>query len=145
MIQVHQIQFQLKRKKRIGRGGKRGNYSGRGIKGQKARAGRKIKPMIREMILRFPKLRGMGNIEKAKKQCFVVNLDKIDQVFNEGERVNIQSILSKKLIKVPKSLKSFEIKILGSGNLTKKLIFDRSLLFSEKAKNKIIQQGSLIQ
>jgi ribosomal protein L15 len=101
--------------------------------------------MIREMILRFPKLRGMGNIEKAKKQCFVVNLDKIDQVFNEGERVNIQSILSKKLIKVPKSLKSFEIKILGSGNLTKKLIFDRSLLFSEKAKNKIIQQGSLIQ
>ena len=39
-----------KSKKRIGRGGKRGTYSGRGIKGQKARAGHRIRPEIRDIL-----------------------------------------------------------------------------------------------
>src|SRR4030043_532865 len=48
----------LKKKKRVGRGGKRGTYSGKGIKGQKSRAGRKMVPVIRELIKKYPKLRG---------------------------------------------------------------------------------------
>lgn len=47
-----------KKRKRVGRGGKRGTYSGRGQKGQLSRAGRKLKPVIREIIKRYPKLRG---------------------------------------------------------------------------------------
>ncbi len=50
-----------KSKKRVGRGGKRGTYSGRGIKGQKSRAGRKMRPAIRDLIQRTPKLRGVGD------------------------------------------------------------------------------------
>ncbi|KPJ73361.1 50S ribosomal protein L15, partial [Parcubacteria bacterium DG_74_1] len=49
-MQLHEIKpiHKLKKSKRIGRGGKRGTYSGRGIKGQKSRAGRRFKPVIRE-------------------------------------------------------------------------------------------------
>lgn len=59
-MQLHELKPIHKRKKpkRIGRGGKRGTYSGRGVKGQKARAGRKLKPIIREIIKRYPKIRG---------------------------------------------------------------------------------------
>jgi len=59
-MQLHQLRpkHKLKKKKRIGRGGKRGTYSGKGIKGQKSRAGRKFAPVIRELIKRYPKLRG---------------------------------------------------------------------------------------
>ena len=44
--------------KRIARGGKRGRTSGRGQKGQKSRSGRKIRPAIRDLVQRTPKLRG---------------------------------------------------------------------------------------
>src|SRR3989344_5256957 len=50
-----------KAKKRIARGGKRGTYSGRGIKGQKSRAGHRIRPAERDLIIRLPKLRGFKN------------------------------------------------------------------------------------
>lgn len=49
-----------KKPKSVGRGGKRGKTSGRGTKGQNARAGRKKRPEIRDFIKRFPKLRGRG-------------------------------------------------------------------------------------
>lgn len=145
MVQIHQIPSPLKKSKRIGRGGKRGTYSGRGIKGQKSRAGRRIKPMIREMILRLPKLRGVGNINISKSSILEVNLDQLDKVYQEGELVNIQTLLDKKVIKVPKSLKNYQVKILGRGKLQKKLIFDKNLSFSLRAKQKILAQGSEIK
>lgn len=46
--------------RQVGRGGKRGKTSGKGTKGQNARAGRKKRPEIRDFIKRFPKLRGRG-------------------------------------------------------------------------------------
>jgi len=59
-MQFHQLKpiHKMKKRKRIGRGGKRGTYSGRGTKGQKSRAGRKLVPIIRGLIKRYPKLRG---------------------------------------------------------------------------------------
>ena len=58
-MQVHELKPSNKPKKRrrIGRGGKRGNYSGRGSKGQKSRAGAKMRPQLREIINKFPKKR----------------------------------------------------------------------------------------
>ena len=58
----------LKKKKRVGRGGKRGTYCGRGIKGQKSRAGRKLKPLIRDVIKKYPKLRGYRFKSKKESQ-----------------------------------------------------------------------------
>ena len=54
-MQIHQVKpkTRLKTKKRVGRGGKKGTYSGRGVKGQKARAGHKLAPAIRGIIKKY--------------------------------------------------------------------------------------------
>jgi len=59
-MQLHELQpnHYNKDAKRIARGGKRGRTSGRGQKGQKSRSGRKIRPGIRDLVQRTPKLRG---------------------------------------------------------------------------------------
>lgn len=142
MVQIHQINFKLKKRKRIGRGGKRGNYSGRGLKGQRARAGAKIRPALRDVILKFPKLRGTGNL-KRKKEIIEVNLEKINKSFQAGETVNQETL--RRIIKIPKSLKSFKIKILGKGKLEKALIFSNKFLFSKKALEEIKRSGSEIK
>jgi ribosomal protein L15 len=49
-----------KKSKQVGRGGTRGKTSGRGTKGQNARAGHKKRPELRDIIKRVPKLRGRG-------------------------------------------------------------------------------------
>lgn len=56
-MQIHQIKPKIRKepKKRVGRGGKRGTYSGRGSKGQKARAGHRIRPYLRDVIKKLPK------------------------------------------------------------------------------------------
>lgn len=84
-MQLHQLKpiHKFKKPKRVGRGGKRGIYSGRGIKGQKSRAGHKLKPIIRELIKRYPKLRGYRQKSKTKEQkskIFIVNLEKLKKV-----------------------------------------------------------------
>jgi len=62
-MQLHQLspKHKSKKRKRVGRGGKRGTYCGRGMKGQKSRAGAKFVPIIRGLIKRYPKLRGYRN------------------------------------------------------------------------------------
>lgn len=143
-MQIHQIQVKLKKKKRIGRGGKKGNYSGRGIKGQRARAGHRIRPALRDIILKFPKKRGLGNI-KIKKNIFEVNLEKIDQNFSTGEIVSIKTLQERNVLRIPKSIKSFRVKILAKGKLNKNLIFKPEFIFSEKALKKIELSGSKIE
>lgn len=141
-MQIHQIQrkSKLKREKRIGRGGKKGTYCGRGIKGQKARAGRKLKPIIREILKKYPKLRGYKF--KAKKDYCIVNLREIEKKYQPGEKVSPETLIEKRLIrriggKIPK------VKILSKGELTKSLVFE-NCLFSEKAKEKIERAGGKI-
>lgn len=75
-MQLHDLKGARKSKKRVGRGGKRGTYSGRGQKGQKSRAGRKIRPAVRDLILRFPKKRGFKNKPKSPKPL-VLQLKKL--------------------------------------------------------------------
>jgi large subunit ribosomal protein L15 len=141
---INQIRFRLKKKKRRGRGGKKGNYSGRGIKGQKARAGRKIRPAERDIILKLPKLRGI-KFKPLKEKPYVVNLEDINEKFNENEVVNKETLVQKKVLKIRKSDKNPKIKILARGKLDKKLIFSSELLFSNKAKEEILKSGSVIQ
>lgn len=119
-MQIHQIKpkHKLKKKKRVGRGGKRGTYSGKGIKGQKSRAGRKFAPIIRELIKKYPKLRGYRNQNKLPKIA-VINLEDLNK-FTSTEVINPASLIKKRLIRrikgrVPK------VKILGRGEVTKVL------------------------
>src|SRR3990167_2141010 len=90
-----------KNRKRVGRGGKRGTYSGRGMKGQKSRSGRRLKPAIRELIKRYPKLRGYKfkpKIKSPKSKIVIVNLDVLDKKLVSGDRVNSALLLDKKII-----------------------------------------------
>lgn len=92
-MQLHEIQpvHENKSKKRIGRGGKRGTYSGRGMKGQKARAGRKIRPAIRDLMQRTPKLRGVKNQAANYKKRKKVKKQKRDRKNKKIEQKDVKS------------------------------------------------------
>lgn len=134
-MQVHNlIKSNNKKHKRIGRGGKRGSYSGRGIKGQKSRSGRKIRPQIRDIIKKIHKRRGYGrsrsrsvNPRNIKPQ--VVNLGDLEKKFKDGELITKELLLKRGLIEF-----DGPVKILGAGKLTKKFNFDKNLLMSESVK-----------
>lgn len=121
-MQLHEIKpiHKLKEKKRVGRGGKRGTYSGKGIKGQKSRAGKNIRPAWRDLLKQIPKLRGF-KFKSIQTKPFVVNLSDLESNFKNGDRVTPDVLLSKGLIK-KRGGKMPEVKILGNGNLTKKLL-----------------------
>src|ERR1035437_1400700 len=100
-MQTHQIKREHKNKKarQIGRAGQRGKTSGRGTKGQNARAGHKKRPEIRDFIKRLPKLRGRGkNLNTSvQRKSAVLNLRDLS-VFSSGETVSLQTLLAKKLV-----------------------------------------------
>lgn len=141
-MQLHELPHKKKKKKRVGRGGKRGTYCTKGIKGQKARAGRKLQPVIRQILKKYPKLRGY-RFNPIGEKPEIVNLQIIDQKFKGNEIVSPKTLLEKGIInrikgRIPK------VKILGKGELKKNLIF-RNCLFSEKAKEKIQKAGGKIE
>jgi large subunit ribosomal protein L15 len=121
----------------VGRGGKRGKTSGRGGKGQTARAGNKKRPELRDFIKRIPKLRGRGkNSNKTiETKPVAINLSLLESVFKAGEIVSLQTLMQKKVITTFKG-KIPQVKILGGGELTKKLSFE-GVSMSKEAKAKI--------
>ena len=108
-----------KNKKRVGRGGKRGTFSGKGAKGQLARAGRKLRPEIRDFVKKIPKKRGY-DFKSFRTKPQIVNLQDLDKKYNDGEIVTPETLIEKGLI-VKVNNRIPEIKILGQGKLTKKL------------------------
>ena len=91
-MQIHQIKRNTpnRDKKYVGRGGKRGKTSGRGTKGQNSRAGRKIRPVIRDIIKKLPKNRGYKF--KSIRKPVVVNKDKLGTLFKKGEKVTLREL-----------------------------------------------------
>jgi len=156
-MQLHQLKpvHKLKRKKRIARGGKRGGYSGRGIKGQKSRAGAKIRPAVRDLMMKFPKKRGRA--KHAFKSLFskpaILNLEDIEKNFSaqggstSGEKgdniVNPRTLFEKGLIR-KKGGALPEVKILGGGEISKKLAF-QNILLSKSARAKIEKAKGVIR
>lgn len=145
-MQKHELKRRTKlaKKTRIGRGGKRGKTSGRGHKGQKARAGTGIRPDIRDAIKKIPKLRGRGvNSNKSiKNKSQVVNVSAIDLNFEDGEKVNPKSLHLKNLIRKV-SGKLPVVKILGTGEISKKVILTDCLV-SVSAKEKVEKVGGKV-
>ena len=124
-------------RKRIGRGNGsgKGTYSGRGLKGQKQRES--IKPLFEggqtPLIKRLPHMRGFNNLFKIS--YIPVNLDILNS-FDDGSEVNVESLVDKKVLRNRKSL----VKVLGRGNLSKKLIVSAHS-FSVNAEKKIKKVG----
>ena len=135
-MQFHQIKPKTKfsKERRIGRGGKRGTYSGRGIKGLGARAGGKYRPAEREILKKIPKLRGY-KFKSFREQPFVVNLEDIENKFSNGDTVSPQTLLKARLVRRSRG-RLPRVKILGRGELKKKLIF-KDVLFSKNAQEKL--------
>lgn len=143
-MQLHQIKpiHKNKEPKRIGRGGKKGATSGKGTKGQSSRAGRRFQPLFRQIIQRYPKLRGSRS-RTIPKNMVAVNLDKIGKSFKSGEIVSPKSLLEKRAISFP-GKKIPKVKVLGRGELTKVLTFE-DCLFSRSAKEKVEKAGGVIK
>ena len=99
-MQIHNLKRAHKNKKDriVGRGGKHAKTSGRGGKGQTARAGNKRRPELRDIIKKLPKNRGYSF--KSIQKVLVLSKDKM---FAEGETF---SAIRKRL-----SIKGGKIKI----------------------------------
>jgi large subunit ribosomal protein L15 len=135
-MQLHDLQpiHKAKKKKRIGRGGKRGTYAGRGQKGQKSRAGAKFNPIIRQVVKRYPKLRGY-RFNPRDTGIAIINLDILEKKFKENDTVNPNTLIEKKIIRKIKG-KAPQVKILAKGNIKKPLTVQGCDL-SKIAKEKI--------
>jgi large subunit ribosomal protein L15 len=127
-----------KDRKRVGRGdGSKGNFSGRGCKGQKSRAGHRMKPGFEggqlPIIKRLPSQRGFTNIFKTQYQ--EVNISKLE-VFAAGSTVTVEEMVKANII----NKITVPVKILGNGELTHALTV-KAYKFSASAKAKIEAAG----
>ena len=141
-MQLHNVEGKKKRKKRVGRGGKRGTFSGRGTKGQRARAGHRIRPQLRDVLKKIPKKRGY-RFTAFRARPVIVQIAALERGFEEGATVSPKALVEKGIIKkaggnVPK------VKVLGGGEITKKLIVEGCDL-SATAKQKIEKVGGSIK
>lgn len=146
-MMIHEITAQAgahKKRKRIGRGESSGHgkTSTRGTKGSGARAGGEIKvgseggnmPLFR----RLPK-RGFNNNYFAQRFS-IINVGDIDAHFENGATVDASALIAKGLIRDEKH----PVKILGNGELTKKLTFVAGK-FTKQAAEKITRAGGTMQ
>ncbi len=95
-MQLHEVKpkHKIKKRKRIGRGGKRGTYSGRGIKGQKSRAGGKLRPEMRDIIKKIPKKRGY-RFKSIREKAQIVNLESLEKHFSKEPAIITPELLLK--------------------------------------------------
>lgn len=145
-MQLHELKraSEHKKPKRVGRGGGRGKTSGRGTKGQNARAGHKKRPEIREILKKLPKRRGRGiaGLLSIQSKPLVVNISSIEKAFTAGETITPKLLLEHGLVRARKGTAP-SVKILGDGELTKKFTFS-GVVVSSSAKEKIEKAGGSI-
>lgn len=133
-----------KKSKRPGRGNASGlgTYAGRGMNGQNCRTGGGTRPGFEggqtPLYRKMPKLKGFKNVNRVNFQ--VVNVEKLNN-FEDNEEIDITKLYEKKYI----SNKAQPVKILGDGELSKKLIVKVDKVSSsakakiEKAKGQVIE------
>jgi len=110
--------------RRVGRGqsSTRGKQSGRGGKGQTARAGNKRRPELRDIIKKIPKRRGYGKnrgrtVDGTKPDAVAISLERLGILFESGAEVTSRMLAEKGAI----SRHLPPVKIVGTGTLAKKL------------------------
>jgi large subunit ribosomal protein L15 len=138
-------------RKRVGRGlgSGKGRYAGRGIKGQKSRAGsHKMRAGFEggqmPIYMRLGKLRGATSkdampIGPHRTLSQGVNVSELERVFDVGAEVTPELLKAKRLIRSTR----IDVKILGNGDLTKKLAVSAHN-FSKSAREKIEGAGGSI-
>ena len=140
--EVHENVTRHRKPTRVGRGlgSGQGKTSGKGHKGQRARAGWKASPVFQgggmPLVRRVPK-RGFTN--SFALRIAAVNVGDLESEFDAGDAVTPESLVERGLIKVRHDL----IKVLGDGELTKKLSISAHR-FSTSAKEKIERAGGSV-
>jgi large subunit ribosomal protein L15 len=130
-------------RKRVGRGNASGHgtYSGRGLKGQKARAGGKMRPGFEggqlPLIKRLPRKRGFTNIFKTEFN--LVNVEDLS-LFDPNTEVTIDSLVQSKIIKSDKK----PVKVLARGELDRPLTVTANK-FTRAARQKIESAGGRVE
>ena len=137
-----------KKSKIVGRGGARGKMSGRGTKGQWAHGSHGVRPELRDTIKKFPKLRGHGknrgkSVDGSKLKPTVINIELLDEKFNDGETVNLSALMAKGLVRKVRG-QNPEVKILAKGESKKKLIL-LGLQTSKTTKEVIEKNGGTVK
>ena len=131
-------------RKRVGRGNGSGygKTAGRGLNGQKSRAGGGKRPGFEggqtPLAMRLPKLPGFRNINRV--EYLPVNVSRLEEKFEAGEVVNGESLKAKGIIKHEDAL----VKVLGDGELTKALTVSVDKV-SASAKAKIEAAGRKVE
>ena len=130
---------------RVGRGGKRGKTAGRGTKGQNARAGRKKRPEMRDIIKKLPKRRGYGKnrgrtVIGSRLTPVAISLNSLEKLFPAGAEVTLHTLADKGAIS-PRTMPP--AKIVGTGSLTKKLSL-KGIAVSASARVVIEKAGGTI-
>lgn len=145
-MKLNQLAPNIKKaRKRRGQGNASGNgtFAGRGCKGQNARSGGGVRLGFEggqtPLIQRMPKLRGFNNPRKIIAQP--LNLSALEAHFEDGETVNFETLVSKRLVRKNNPA----VKILGEGELTKKLTLAPEILVSKSAKEVITKAGGTVE
>ncbi len=146
-MQSHQLKRKhaLKKVKRVGRGGLRGKTSGRGHKGQRQHGSHGIRPELRDQIKKIPKLRGRGknSLTSRRPKAIVFNCSFLEEHFVDGDTVSPAILKERGFVRGAIARKS-PVKILGNGNLSKKLTIEGCLV-SASAEKKILDAGGSIK
>ncbi len=132
-MQIHELTLPGKKKRKlVGRGGKRGTTAGRGTKGQKARSGASVDPLFEggrsTFVERLKKVRGRKAVNPKRH---TVTLGSIDAAFESGETVTPELLIERKLVS-KKALRE-GIKIVATGSTKKRFTLDKRIRISEKA------------
>lgn len=142
MLSLHTIKpaFGAKKKKTIvGRGGKRGTYSGRGSKGQRARSGgrKNLKRLgMRKLMEQTPKLRGF---KSRRPRPAILNVVDLNSKFKDGDTITALILQERGLVDIIKH----GVKILGNGEIKIKVAV-KGCRLSASAKEKIEKAGGSI-
>ncbi len=132
------------KRKRVGRGhaAGQGKTAGRGFNGQKSRSGggkgSGFEGGQTPLAMRLPKLPGFRNINRV--EYAPVNVGRLEQLFNDGDTVDAQALVAKGVIKRDTEL----VKVLGNGELTKKLTVKVDKV-SASAQQKIEANGGTVE
>lgn len=118
-----------------GHGSGNGKTSGKGHKGQKARSGAPRPGFEGGQMPLFRRLPKRGFTDRNSKEIVAINIDRLE-CFENGSEVTVQKLMDAGIVKNPRD----GVKILGNGELTKKLVV-RVNAFSESAKAKIEAAG----
>ena len=133
-----------KTRKRRGQGNGTGNgtFGGRGCKGQNCRAGGGVRHGFEggqtPLIQRMPKFRGFKNPCRVEAQ--ILNLSDLETHFQDGDKIDFNILVERNIVKKTNP----KVKILGNGEITKKIEITESILISKSAKKAIEKAGGKV-